>query len=151
MLFLSFFVIWYYYVECYSWAGTQTSSGLSEKVVRAMTFSGPLVHALPLFFDLQILKLDDIYHLYVSSFVYECYNNFVPNHFSDYFTQVFDIHHYNTRSAFHSDFFLKRRNTLQYGLRSVLMEQKSLLISETLHQLEASVREKDQTIASGVL
>ena len=42
-----------------------------KKVIRAMTFCDPFAHSLPLFSDLQILKLDDIYHLYVSSFVYE--------------------------------------------------------------------------------
>ena len=90
-----------------------------KKVVRAMTFSDPFAHSSPLFSDLQILKFDDIYHLYVSSFVYECHHNLAPNHFIDYFTQVSDIHHHNTRSASHGDFFLKKKNTLQYGLRSV--------------------------------
>ena len=88
-----------------------------RKVVGAMTFSDPFAHSLPFAFDLQILKLDDIYHLYVSSFVYECHNNLAPNHFSDYFTQVSDIHHHNTRSASRGDLFLKRKNILQYGLR----------------------------------
>ena len=72
----------------------------SEKVVRAMIFSDPFAHSLPLFFELQILKLDDIYHLYVSSFVYKCQNNLAPNHFSDYFTQVSDIHRFNTKVCF---------------------------------------------------
>ena len=93
-----------------------------KRVVRATTFSDPFAHSLPLFSDLQILKLDDIYHLYLSSFVYECHNNLAPNHFSDYFTQVSDIHHHNTRSASHGDFFLKRKNTLQYGLCSVCFD-----------------------------
>ena len=84
-----------------------------------MTFSDPFAHSLPLFSDLQILKLDDIYHLYVSSFVYECHNNLALNYFSGYFTQVSDIYHHNRRSASHGDFFLKRKNTLQYDLRSV--------------------------------
>ena len=85
-----------------------------------MTFSDPFAHSLlPLFSDLQILKLDDIYHLYISSFVYECHNNLAPNRFSDYFTQVFDMHHYYTRSVSNGDFFLERKNTLQYDLRSV--------------------------------
>ena len=79
-----------------------------KKVVRAMTFSDPS--------DLQILKLDDTYHVHVSSFVYECYNNLAPNHFSDYFTQVSDIHHHNISGASHGDFLLKRKNTLQCGL-----------------------------------
>ena len=96
-----------------------------------MTFSDPFAHSLPLFSDLHIPKLDNI-----------CENNLAPNHFRDYFTQVSDIHHHNTRSASHGNFFLKRKNTLHYGLCSGLMEQKfgitSLLISETLHQLETS-------------
>ena len=108
-----------------------------------MTFSDSVAHSLPLFFDLQILKLDDMYHLYVSSLVYECHNNLAPNHFSDYFTQVSDIHHHNTRSASHGDFFSRERKlySMVYAL-FVLMEQKfgitSLLISETLHQSETS-------------
>ena len=90
-----------------------------KKVVRAMTFSDPFAHSLPLFFDLQFLKPDEIYHIYVCYFVYECHNNLAPNHFSDYFTHVSDIHHHNTRNASHGDFFLKRKNTLQCGLCSV--------------------------------
>ena len=111
-----------------------------KKVVSAMTFSDPFAHSLPLFSDLQILELDDIYHLYVSSFVYQCHNNLAPNHFSDYFTQVSDLHHQSTS---HGDFFPRERTfySMVYAL-FVLMEQKfgitSLLISETLHQLETS-------------
>ena len=75
-----------------------------------MTFSDSFAHSLPLFFDLQILKLDDMYHLYVSTLVYECHNNLAPNHFSDYFTQVSDIHHHNIRSASHGDFSQEKEN-----------------------------------------
>ena len=114
---------------------------VSQERVRAMTFSDPFAHSLPLFSDLQILK--HIYHLYLTSFVYECYNKLSPSHFSDYFTQVSDIHHHNTSSAFHGDFFLRERTlySMVYAL-CVLMELKfgitSLLISETLHQLQTS-------------
>ena len=34
--------------------------------MRAITFSGPIAHTSPLFLDLQILKLEDIYCLYIS-------------------------------------------------------------------------------------
>ena len=80
-----------------------------KKVVGAMTFSVPFAHSLSLFSGLQILKLDDKNHLYVSSFVYECHNNLAPNRFSDYFIQVSDTHHYNTRSASQGDFFLREK------------------------------------------
>ena len=113
-----------------------------KRVVRAMTFSDPFAHSLPLFSDLQILKLDDIYHLYLTSFVYECHNKLAPNHFSDYFTQVSDIHHHNTVLPMVT-FFLRERTlySMVYAL-CVLMELKfgitSLLISKTLHQLQTS-------------
>ena len=87
--------------------------------MRAIIFSGPIAHTSPLFLDLQILKLEDIYRLYISFFAYECVNNITPIHFSDYFTQISEFHQYNTRSASHDDLFLVRKNTVQYGLCSI--------------------------------
>ena len=116
-----------------------------------MTFSDAFTHLLPLFSGLQILKLDDIYHLFVSSFAYECHKNLAPNHFSDYFSQVSDIHCHNTRSASHDDFFLRERTlySMVYDL-FVLTEQKFeitfLLISETLHQLETSRKRSNKLL-----
>ena len=45
-----------------------------------MTFSEPTAHSSPLFSDLKILKLGDIYQLYISSFVFECHNDIAPAH-----------------------------------------------------------------------
>ena len=56
-----------------------------KKAMRAITFSCPIAHTSPLFLDLQILKLEDIYSLYISFFAYECVNNISPIHVSDYF------------------------------------------------------------------
>ena len=39
-----------------------------KKVIRAITFSEPTAHSSPLFLDLKILKLGDIYQLYISPF-----------------------------------------------------------------------------------
>ena len=87
--------------------------------MRAITFSGPIAHTSLLFLDLQMLKLDDIYCLYISFFAYECVNDIAPLHFRDYFTQISEFHQYNTRSASCGDFFRVRKNTVQYGLRSI--------------------------------
>ena len=84
--------------------------------MRTITFSGSIAHTSPLFLDLQIRKLEDIYHLYISFFAYECVNDIAPIHFRDYFTQISEFHQYNTRSASHGDLFLLRKNTVQYGL-----------------------------------
>ena len=87
--------------------------------MRAKTFSGPITHTSPLFLDLQILKLEDIYRLYISFFAYKCVNNIAPIYFRDYFTQVSEFHQYNTRIASHGDLFLAIKNTVQYGLLSI--------------------------------
>ena len=74
--------------------------------MRAITLSGPVAHTSPLFLDLQILKLEDIYRLYTSFFAYEYVNNITSIHFRDYFTQISEFHKYNTRSASRCDLFL---------------------------------------------
>ena len=84
-----------------------------------MTFSDPNAHSSPLFYDLKILKLDDLYQLSISVFAYECQNNIVQLYFVNFFTQTTDVHSYNTRSAARGDFFILQKNTLQYGLRSI--------------------------------
>ena len=87
--------------------------------MRAITFSGPIAHTSLLFLDLQILKLEDMYYLYISFFAYECVNNIAPIHFRDYFTQISGFHQCNTRSASCGDLFLVGKNTVQYGLLSI--------------------------------
>ena len=87
--------------------------------MRAITFSGPIAHTSPLFLDLQILKPEDIYCLYICFFALECVNDIAPIHFRDYFTQISEFHQYNTRSASRGDLFLVRKNTVQYGLHSI--------------------------------
>ena len=91
--------------------------------MRAITFSGPAAHNSPLFLGLQILKLEDIYCLYISFFAHECVNDIAPIHFRAYFTQIFEFHQYNTRSASHGDLYLVRKIqcNMAHAL-SVLME-----------------------------
>ena len=75
-------------------------------------------HTSPIFSELQLLKLD-IHCLCISPFVYECHNKLALIHFWDYSPQMSEFHSYNTRGAARGDFFLVRKNTLQYGLRSI--------------------------------
>ena len=102
-----------------------------EKVSRAMTFSEPTAHSSPLFYDLNILKLDDLHQLSISVFAYECQNNIAPLYFVNYFTQTTNIHSYNTRSAARGDFFILQKKTLcsmSYD-PSVSMQQRSGIVT----------------------
>ena len=89
-----------------------------KKVVRAITFSNLTAHSLPLFSNLKLLKVDDLYKLSISSFVYECHSNLASTHFTDYFTQISAVHSY-TRGAAHGDYFIVRKSTLVYRIRSI--------------------------------
>ena len=112
-----------------------------------MTYSDLTAHSLPLFSNLKLLKVDDLYKLSISSFVYECHNNLAPTHFTDYFTQISAIHSYNTRGASHGDYIIVRKNTPVYGIRSIcfkLMVQRSgitsLLTLEIHHLFGTSIK-----------
>ena len=95
-----------------------------------MTFSDPTAHSSPLFYDLKILKLDDLYQLSISVFAYECQNNIAPFYFVSFFTQTTDVHSYNTRSAARGDFFILQKTLCSMAYdQSVLMEQRSGIAS----------------------
>ena len=53
-----------------------------------MSFSEINAPSGPLFDRLQILKLNDMFQLQVTSFIYECTNNIASVYFRNYFTRV---------------------------------------------------------------
>ena len=93
-----------------------------KKVVGAMTFSDPFAHTLPLFSDLQILNLI-IYIIFmfpplsmnVITILPQTILVIILPRCLIFITTILEA------SASHGDFFLKRKNTLQYGLRSVCL------------------------------
>ena len=94
---------------------------IQKKIVRDMTFNKMNAHTCtnPIFIQLGFLKIEDIRQLQLLSFVYDCLNKTAPVFFHDYFTPSSERHTYNTRLASRGDLFLERRNTFQYGIRSI--------------------------------
>ena len=76
-------------------------------------------HTNPIFIQLEFLKIEDIRQFQLLSFVYDCLNKTAPVFFHGYFTPSSERHTYNTRLASRGDLFLERRNTFQYGIRSI--------------------------------
>ena len=72
---------------------------LQKKILKIITFNEVTVSSAPLFGSLQILKLNDLFKLQVTSFVYECLNNLAPIYFRDYFTSIHFIHSIGTRQS----------------------------------------------------
>ena len=92
---------------------------LQKKVVRAIAFKSFTSPSTPIFSDLKILKLYDLFDLKLLIFVYESVNKISPFFFHNFFETLTAVHHYGTRQASKGDIFMTRKNTLQYGLRSV--------------------------------
>ena len=89
-----------------------------KKVIKVMTFSEKTDHSNP-FSRLEFLKFDDIRQFQLLAFVYDCQNRLAPAQFHDFFVPCAQIHSFNTRLAARSDLFLERKNTFQYGIRSI--------------------------------
>ena len=53
----------------------------------------------PVYNELEILQVDDIYRLEVGKFMFKFYNDLLPENFKEYFKFVSGIHHYNTRMS----------------------------------------------------
>ena len=92
---------------------------LQKKVVRAFTFKSFTSPSTPIFSDLKILKLYDLFELKLLSFVYESINMISPVFFHNFFETLSSVHWYDTQQASKGDIFMTQENTLQYGLRSV--------------------------------
>ena len=58
-----------------------------------MAFSDVMSQSSPLFYQLGILKLQDVHVLQTVSFVFNCVRDLGPAHFNSYFQKNFTIHH----------------------------------------------------------
>ena len=97
---------------------------LQKRIVRLLTFNdnypvpaGPLVHTPPLFYDLKILKIHDIFKVQTAKFVYKCLHNLNPPHLDIIFTYVPGI--YNTAATRNHDLLIPLARTTRYGLNSI--------------------------------
>ena len=97
----------------------QKLSLLRKKIIRVMAFKKQTEHSDPIFSNLELLKIEDIRQLQLLSFVFDCLNKIAPVYFHDYFVQCSQVHNFNTRLASRGDPFLERKNTFQYGIRSI--------------------------------
>ena len=92
---------------------------LQKRVVRAISFERFTSHSNPIFSDLKILKLHDLFQLKLLCFVYESVHKISPICFHNFFKSLESVHQYDTRQAGKDNIFQTQKNTSQYGLRSV--------------------------------
>ena len=78
---------------------------MQKRAVRMITFNDSfnihgygLCHSLPLFQQLEFLKISDIYKVQLSKFIHECENGHAPEQFNTWFAHNNEIHDHYTRS-----------------------------------------------------
>ena len=86
---------------------------------------GPLYPTDPLFYKMEILKVQDVFKLQVSKFIFDCLQLNTPTIFHNWFRLNYTIHKYNTRSTFFdidneinsNNLFIINARTTHYGLK----------------------------------
>ena len=92
---------------------------LLKRIIRAMCFEHFTSHSTSILRNLRILKLHDLFHLKLTSFVYESVHQVSPVCFHNFFKSLESVHQYSTGQSEKDDIFIPLKNTTQYGLRSV--------------------------------
>ena len=110
---------------------------LQKTFVRIITGSHPYSHADPLFAELGILKVDDLYNHNVRVFSYKLHKKLLPSGISSMFPEI--SHGYNTRGA-SSNLFVSRSDSR--SIKSIAPR-----VWNQLDQLESESRlEPDQKL-----
>ena len=92
---------------------------LQKKILRSINFEPFLSPCTPLFQSLKTLKIVDILHLNILTFVYKSLNKLSISCFHDYFQTNLSVHRIGTRQATRGDLFKSNKNTTMYGLQTI--------------------------------
>ena len=90
-----------------------------RKAIRIIPNQTSRSNSLPLFKDLQLLRLSDIFKFKLLTFVYESTKLLTSRCFHGYFSFNSAIHNYTTKQCYRGDLYLIGKNTLRYGLGSI--------------------------------
>ena len=84
---------------------------LQKKVLRSSKFEPFFSPSTPIFKSLKALKIMDILHLNILTFVYKSVNRLSPSFFHDYFQLNSSVHRIGTHQATRGDLFKSMKNT----------------------------------------
>ena len=88
---------------------------LQKKILRCIKFQPFTAPSTPLFHSLKIMKLEDIFHLNILTFVFKAINKLSPIYFHNYFSPSSSVHRFGTRHATRGDLFNTLKNTTLHG------------------------------------
>ena len=82
-----------------------------------MTFSDPISHSLPIFKELEVLTIFEVFKVKTSKFVFESLNHMNRHQFHDFFTYPSNAR--NTTNTRNKNLFIPQARTKHYGLNSI--------------------------------
>jgi len=115
---------------------------LQKKAIRAITFSDYKAHSLPIFKNLEILSIKDLYRYQVSSLMWDLDHETLPSSISSYFTKIRNVHNHLTRLADTDKLSVIKTNTKRYGLKSFKIEGATTLNSLKDQEMYTNARSK---------
>ena len=71
---------------------------LQRKIIRAIAFEHFTSPSAPIFLNLKILRLSELFQLKLLCFMYECINSTSPTHFFNFIVPVASVHQYTRQS-----------------------------------------------------
>ena len=90
---------------------------MQKKAIRIITNANYNSHSDPLFKKTNILKLDNLYELSVSKYMYALNNGTLPINLANAFSQNRDIHRYNTRNQLNPHIQSRRTNIASRNIK----------------------------------
>ena len=99
---------------------------LLKKCIRITTFSSCDAHSNPLFFNLKLLKVEDIFHSQLLALMFDFFSNKLPATIRNFFTPSKDIHSYNTRSTELKLLKVPKVATSLFGVKSIFSKVQVL-------------------------
>jgi len=86
----------------------QRLSVLQNNILRIMTFTKYRCHLTPLYKNLKILKMNDIYQFELAKFMHKFHHGKLPEIYKEYFQETSSVHSYQTRFANMENYFTHR-------------------------------------------
>ena len=84
---------------------------LQKRAVRILSKTSYRSHTNPLFAELNILKMDDLFNLNLGKFMFKYKHGLLPASTNDCFKSVSSVHSHGTRSASKGDYYVNYNRT----------------------------------------
>ena len=122
---------------------------LQKRIVKYMTFSNRTSSASNIFKLLKILKVSDLYQLYLEKFMYKYNADILPSSFDNFFSKLYNIHDHGPRQV--SGNFHHKRVRTDYGKKMLQYVGPAAwvvfpIISKSYHYMRFQIKQNRECL-----